>query len=158
MIVAEAVAALLKWATVATQLRSLRAMMERAFSASRTWALVRWRCGALRRAAATARWVRATQLERTLAFLQWRRRAAGIARARGLLSRVCARLCGLQLARGLTTLREACAVRRARRAWLFGLWRGATQKCAITHTDLTSPPSSLTLTSAPRIRRALTLT
>ena len=37
MIVAEAVAALLKWATVATQLRSLRAMMERALSASRTW-------------------------------------------------------------------------------------------------------------------------
>ena len=131
MLVAEAVAALLKWALVATQLRSLRAMMQRAFSASRTWSLVQWRDGALMRAAATARWVRATQLERTLAFLQWRGRAMSIGTARRLLTRVCARLCNRQLARGLMMLREACAARGKLRAWRYGLWRGATQKCAM---------------------------
>ena len=128
MLVAEAVAALLKWVVVATQLRNLRSLMERAFSASRTWALVQWRDGALMRAAATARWVRATQLERTLAFMQWRGRAMTIGTARRLLTRVCARLCNLLLARGLATLREACEARGALRAWLYGLWRGATQK------------------------------
>ena len=131
MLAAEAVRALVRWAAVATLLRGMRALLQRGLNASCTWALVEWRAAALARAVATARLTRATQLERTLAFVAWRSHAGAMGEARRLLGWACSRLCSLQLARGLTSLRKACDARRALRAWLLGLWRGATRKRAI---------------------------